>query len=237
MGSSFDYQAMARIERFLTDYPVGHLHVVTGFASMAGLTWLARRTTNRPVTLVIGDMRTGMDQFDADDAAEAAAFMSRPDVRIINWYRTERNQRGAAIAHSKVFAVEGNEGQPVAVLAGSANLTMTGLSANMETMVEATQEDRDRAFTQVVWLERQGWDVTDRLMEKARPSPPPPPPPPGQAKTRPRETAKSGCTAAFLRIAIALAVVAALVVRMSKASAKHSMHRTSASWSLFDSVD
>ncbi len=80
-----------------------------------------------------------------------------------------QEQRRAAIAHSKVFAVEGPEGKPIAVLAGSANLTMTGLSANVETMVEAVQKDRDAAFKQVVWLERQAWDATDRVMEKARP--------------------------------------------------------------------
>lgn len=217
MGSGFDSQAMARIERFLTDYPVGHLHVATGFSSMAGLVWLARRTTQRPVTLVIGDMRTGMDQFDDNDAAEAFKFMSRPDVRIINWYRTDRNQKGAAIAHSKVFAVEGAGGEPVAVLAGSANLTMTGLTANVETMVEATPQDRDSAFRQVIWLERQGWDVTDRVMEKARPSPPPPRP--GQGQPRQKEKAGSGCAGVLVLMALALSLVAVLVGRAATASA------------------
>ena len=109
---------MARIERFLADHPAGHLHVVTGYTSMAGLAWLARRAAKRPVTVVVGDLRTGMDNFEARDAAEAAEFISRPDVRILNWYRTDKNKKGAAIAHSKVFAVEGPEGQPIAVLAG-----------------------------------------------------------------------------------------------------------------------
>ena len=113
---------------------------------MAGLAWLARKAAKRPVTVVIGDLRTGMDNFEARDAAEAAEFISRPDVRILNWYRTDKNKKGAAIAHSKVFAVEGPEGRSIAVLAGSANLTMTGLSANVETMVEAVQEDREAAF-------------------------------------------------------------------------------------------
>lgn len=185
---------MARIERFLDDYPAGHLHVVTGYTSMAGLAWLARRAAKRPVTVVVGDLRTGMDNFEARDAAEAAEFISRPDVRILNWYRTGKNKKGAAIAHSKVFAVEGPEGKPIAVLAGSANLTMTGLSANVETMVEAVQKDRDAAFKQVVWLERQAWDATDRVMEKARP----------------KEAAGAGCMPALVSAALALARYAVL---------------------------
>ena len=194
IGRDFDSQAGARIERFLADHPAGHLHVVTGFTSMAGLAWLARKAAKRPVTVVVGDMRTGMDNFEARDAAEAAEFISRPDVRILNWYRTGKNKKGAAIAHSKVFAVEGPEGRPIAVLAGSANLTMTGLSANVETMVETVQQDREAAFKQVIWLERQGWDATDRVMEKARP----------------KEPARAGCMPALVSAALALARFAVL---------------------------
>ncbi len=158
---------------------------------MAGLAWLARKAAKRQVTVIVGDLRTGMDKFEARDAAEAAEFISRPDVRILNWYRTDKNKKGAAIAHSKVFAVEGPEGKPIAVLAGSANLTMTGLSANVETMVEAVQEDREAAFKQVVWLERQAWDATDRVLEKARP--------------KEKETAGVGCMPALVSAAFALA--------------------------------
>ena len=163
---------------------------------MAGLAWLARRAAKRPVTVVVGDLRTGMDNFEGRDAAEAAEFISRPDVRILNWYRTDKNKKGAAIAHSKVFAVEGPEGRPIAVLAGSANLTMAGLNANVETMVEAVQKDRDAAFKQVVWLERQGWDVTDRVKEKARP--------------KEKEAAGAGCMPALVSAALALARFAIL---------------------------
>lgn len=191
MGSGFHSQAKARIERFLADHPAGHLHVVTGYASMAGLAWLARKAAKRPGTVVIGDLRTGMDKFESRDAAEAAEFISRPDVRILNWYRTDKNKKGASIAHSKMFAVEGPEGRPIAVLAGSANLTMAGLSANVETMVEAIQEDREAAFKQVAWLERQAWDVTDRVMEKARP--------------KEKEAAGAGCMPALLSAGFALA--------------------------------
>jgi phosphatidylserine/phosphatidylglycerophosphate/cardiolipin synthase-like enzyme len=195
---------MARIERFLDGYPAGHLHVVTGYASMAGLAWLARRAAKRPVTVVVGDLRTGMDNFESSDAAEAAEFISRPDVRILNWYRTDKNKKGKANAHSKVFAVEGPEGKPIAVLAGSANLTMTGLSANVETMVEAVQEDRVAAFKQIVWLERQAWDATDRVLEKARP--------------KETETAGAGCMPALGSAALALARYTVLGRHTPKAS-------------------
>lgn len=135
---------------------------------MAGLAWLARLTAKRPVTVVIGDLRTGMDNFGARDAA-AAAFVRRSDVRVLNWYRTGKNKMGAAVAHSKVFAVEGLEQQPIAVLAGSANLTMAGLNDNVETMVEAIPKDRDAVFKQVVWLERQAWDASKQILGKGRP--------------------------------------------------------------------
>ena len=62
---------------------------------MAGLAWLSRRASKRPITLVVGDLRTGMDNFEARDAAEAAEFILRPDVRILNWYRTDKNKKGA----------------------------------------------------------------------------------------------------------------------------------------------
>ena len=153
---------------------------------MAGLAWLALRTANRPVTLVIGDLRTGMDNFNASDAAKAAEFISRPDVRVLNWYRSGRNKKGAAIAHSKVFAVEGPKGRTIAVLAGSANLTMAGLTANVETMVEAVQTDRDAAFEQVIWLEGQGWDASERLLVKVQPT------------VEPREAAGAGCLPVLL---------------------------------------
>ncbi|MXW42549.1 MAG: NgoFVII family restriction endonuclease [Acidimicrobiia bacterium] len=190
MGFGFDTQVMKRIERFLVDYPIGHLHVVTGYTSMAGLAWLARKAAKRPVTVVIGDLRTGLDNFEARDAAEVVKFISRPDVRILNWYRTAKNQKGPAIAHSKMFAVEVPKGQPIAVLAGSANLTMTGLSANVETMVEAVQEDREAAFKQVLWLEKQGWDATDRIMKKAR--------------SKERETVGAGCLPALVSTPLAI---------------------------------
>lgn len=137
-----------------------------------------------------------VDNSEARDAAEVAEFLSRPDVRIINWYRTDKNKKGAAFAHSKVFAVEGPAGQPSAVLAGSANLTRTGLSANVETMVEAIQEDRVAAFRQVIWLERQRWDVTDRVNEKARPME--------------RGAAGAGCWSALVSAVLALARFGAL---------------------------
>lgn len=156
--------------------------------------------------MVVGDLRTGMDNFEASDAAEAAEFVSRPDVRILNWYRTDKNKKGAAIAHSKVFVVEGPEGKPIAVLAGSANLTMTGLSANVETMVEAVKADREAAFKQVVWLERQAWDSTDRVMEKARP--------------KENETAGAGCMPALVSAALALARFAVLGRHTPTASLK-----------------
>ena len=36
MSANFDSEAKMRVGRFLADYPVGHLHAVTGYTSKAG---------------------------------------------------------------------------------------------------------------------------------------------------------------------------------------------------------
>ncbi len=59
MADAFDVPARIRIEQFLKDYPVGDLHVITGYTSMAGLAWLARNAPKRQVTIVVGDLRSG----------------------------------------------------------------------------------------------------------------------------------------------------------------------------------
>ena len=50
--------AAKRVERFLAAHPTGPLVVCVGSASVAGIVWLAQRTRGRPVTLLIGDMKS-----------------------------------------------------------------------------------------------------------------------------------------------------------------------------------
>lgn len=47
--------ARARIERFLHDYPGGPLLVAVGYATLAGIAWLNRIASDRPVKLLIGN--------------------------------------------------------------------------------------------------------------------------------------------------------------------------------------
>ncbi|HCB33687.1 MAG TPA: hypothetical protein DEP69_00450, partial [Acidimicrobiaceae bacterium] len=49
--------AGAEIERWLRENPDGPLVVAGGYVSVRGLCWLAQRTRDRPVTLVVGDTR------------------------------------------------------------------------------------------------------------------------------------------------------------------------------------
>ena len=91
-------------------------------------------------------------------------FLSRPDVKVRNWYRTHKSKDGPAMVHMKAWVVESN-GLPVAALVGSANLTKNGLRANVEIMAEATGDDLTRTWGEVRGLHQKGWDRTDRLTE------------------------------------------------------------------------
>ena len=140
--------------------------------------------------------------------------MTRPDVSVRNWYRTNKNKEGASQAHLKTWVVAGNDGEPLAALVGSANLTRAGLQDNAELGVEANGDDLIRAWDMTNDLHRRAWDCRDRLngylgdrkREQARvkqsgkrprqndsvlppppprPPPPPPPPPPQRSSLRP----------------------------------------------------
>lgn len=92
-----------RIERFLRDNPSGPLYVVVGFASAFGLAWLNERTRGRPVTLLIGDTRTGFAKSSKEDRRAAIAFVQRPEVAVLNWYRKSGGHR---TAYAKAWMVE-----------------------------------------------------------------------------------------------------------------------------------
>ena len=50
-----DRTAAARIEKFLADHPGAPLTVAVGFVSTNSLAWLARRTKDRHVRLLMGN--------------------------------------------------------------------------------------------------------------------------------------------------------------------------------------
>lgn len=150
-----------RYEAFLKEYPTGRLTVAVGFASVRGLAWLARRTRERPVRLVIGNcQRQRFAKASDEDRRVAAAFLDRWDVEVKNWYRKNPVAREA---HLKVWMIE-TEGGPVA-LVGSANLTGAGLFHNWEAVVEARGADREWTVSEVGALWREAWPYTDRVRE------------------------------------------------------------------------
>ena len=134
-----------------------------GYVTAAGMAWLARRTQGRRVSLLIGDAHPKWwKNVKSSDRAACLAFMRRPDVEIRNWYRTKKSRHGESFAHFKVWAVH-QQWAPIAVLAGSGNLTRNGLEGNVEVMVEAHENDVPHAWgiLHSVWLE--AWPCADRI--------------------------------------------------------------------------
>ena len=114
-----------KLERFLDRDPSAHLRIVTGYASWHGLAWLAERTENRPVDILIGDMSWKRFLSTSGGAKEAYSFVSRDDVRV--W----QAGKGARV-HAKIWMSGDPPGSEI--IAGSANLTRQGLYRNFENM-------------------------------------------------------------------------------------------------------
>ena len=157
--------ASSRIEQFLRDHPDEDLLIAVGYATAAGMAWLARRTAGRRVSLLIGDTRSQWWKKVSDpDRAACLEFMQRPDVEVRNWYRTKRSRSGESSAHLKVWAMHDNW-SPVSALAGSGNLTRKGLDSNVEVMVEAHGSDMRQAWDTARDLWGKAWPCADRLTE------------------------------------------------------------------------
>lgn len=149
-----------RIEEFLRDNPAGPLWVTVGFASAFGLAWLNERTRGRPVTLLIGDTRTGFAKYSEGDRRAAIRFVQRPDVSVRNWYRKYGGHR---TAHAKAWMVEPdpNAGTTGGILVGSANLTRQGLLHNVEILALADPSERRRLRAEI-------HDVMDTMGRRQR---------------------------------------------------------------------
>ncbi|MDE0642615.1 MAG: phospholipase D-like domain-containing protein [bacterium] len=153
-----------RINRFLAEHPGVPLTVAVGFASPAGIAWLARRTRNRPVRLLIGDCKPQrFERSSREDRDEMLRFLARSDVKVRNWYSRQGTggQGKGPDAHLKVWVA--HDSPRPAALNGSANLSKQGLYHNVE-VVTAVPDSETRAVVQVVEdLFNKGWDVKDRL--------------------------------------------------------------------------
>ena len=158
--------AADRVERFLDAHPSGPLVVCVGSASVAGIVWLAKHSRGRPVTLLIGDMKSRNFAKAADaDRRAALDFVQRGDVTVLNWYRTSRSNQGRSEAHLKVWAACDDARTPRAFLVGSANLTMAGLRENVELMALADASEHAYLRTTLQQLQAKSWDAKERLEE------------------------------------------------------------------------
>lgn len=156
-----------RVERFLRSHSTGRLVVCVGSASVSGVAWLAERTPQRPVTLLIGDLQGRNFQHATDDDRRAAlAFAQRSDVEVRNWYRTARNADGRSEAHLKMWTACDERGVPHAYLVGSANLTAAGLDENVELMTVADSSEHDYLGSVLETLLDKAWDAKDQLEER-----------------------------------------------------------------------
>ena len=161
--SWYGMSASPRIQQYLNDHPNGDLLIAVGYATPAGMAWLARRTSGRRVSLLIGDTRSQWwKKVSESDRAICLAFIRRPDVEIRNWYRTKRSHGGESAAHLKVWAIH-NNWSPASALVGSGNLTRKGLDSNVEVMVEAHGRDMRQAWDTARDLWGKAWPCADRL--------------------------------------------------------------------------
>ena len=156
-----DGTAADRIERFLAEHPGVLLTVAVGYASPAGIAWLARRTRNRTVRLLIGHcQRHRFARSSSEDRADVLGFLDRPDVTVCNWYR----RRGeASEAHLKVWIA--HDVPRPAALNGSANLTNQGLYHNVEVVTGVPDDELDAVVRMVEELFDKAWDRKGKLRE------------------------------------------------------------------------
>ena len=163
---AFSITAADRVERFLAANPSGPLVVCVGSASVAGIVWLAEHSRGRPVTLLIGDMKS-RNFAKATDADRRAAlnFVDRSDVTVLNWYRTQRSGQGRSEAHLKVWAACDAHETPQAFLVGSANLTIAGLHENVELMAQADPTEHPYLRQTLHELLDKSWEAKERLAE------------------------------------------------------------------------
>ena len=192
------------IEEFLRTNSRGELFVAVGYASVAGIAWLAERAGGRPVTLFIGNVRPNhFKEMSDKDRHTAIRFLRRGDVQVLTWYQKPRDNRPAREAHLKVWAVmsesprrRGRSGGVEAMLVGSGNLTKAGLFHNEEAFAQAAGEDLRRISAQLERLRSHRWKRKDKILEYITPE---------------EEANRPGCLASLLP-----AIVAAILAAMAR---------------------
>ena len=160
--------ASTQIKRFLQANPHGHLYVVVGYASTAGLAWLNMHTRGRPVTLIIGNAKNKAPYIKSTspDRSSALEFLARTDVQVKNWYRTSKGGDPSE-AHAKAWMVWNDHSNPTgpSIMLGSANLTKQGLHHNREMMALVAEHEATRLWAEMQNLISESWDVSERLKD------------------------------------------------------------------------
>lgn len=149
------------------------MFVAVGYASVAGIAWLADRAGDRPVTLLIGNaQRNRFKEMSDRDRDKAIRFLRRDDVQVLTWYQKARDDRPKREAHLKVWAImpegssrRGRAAGVEAMLVGSGNLTKAGLFDNEEAFAHAAGEDLRRIGAQLEWLRSHQWTRKDEILE------------------------------------------------------------------------
>lgn len=158
--------AAQRIKRFLRRNPDGRLIVCVATASPAGLAWLHEHTRDRPVELLVGDLRS---RHFADGTRrqrrDAAKFADRDDVKIRHWPRRGGADTRRCKAHLKLWAVCDREDSPDRFLIGSANLTTAGLHDNVEAVAVADASEHTYLADVVQRLRSEAGSARRRLRD------------------------------------------------------------------------
>ena len=114
--------------------------------------------------VLVGDTRTGWNNPRPADLETVRKILD-VGAEFKRWYLTNRNPNGPAIAHMKTWMLLDN-GQPVAALNGSANLTRQGLYRNYEIMTEVTAEELAAVHQTVRRAWSNAWPYTEDLQNR-----------------------------------------------------------------------
>jgi len=207
MNTIMQQQTTGDIEGRLLDFihknTDGKLQIITGFASVWGLAWLARNTQHRSVELCIGkiDRRYFRNSTEAE-RNEAEAFLNRDNV-LVKTGRDKPEDHG--YIHMKTWRIQSGRETRV-VLSGSANLSKNGLRQNREIMSSVPAEELPAVSEQINSVLREarsckqdlmknvkhpfgkGLATATRYLESVRPNVLKPKPPEQEALDEPEET-------------------------------------------------
>ena len=216
----FVWTPAALIEKLLADHPGATLTVVAGHATTDGLAWLARRSGNRRIRLLIGSCRP--DHFEVprpEDHDDVVAFLDRYGVEIRCWDNEGGTHRHGEQPRMPVEAWIVHAQPRPAALDGPSNLTSASLYDNRRQVTPVAESSLDGVLASIRQLDETSLDVTERIRgyvtaakpsrHRSRTGTEPPDPMAG----RRREYARSARWTAYIVGAAAVAAILFIVLR------------------------